>query len=154
MAHHRYRTVIVGGVCSDIRETWSENAGWFQSYSWPCGDSPFPERFPFTGKTTLGGGFKPFGKQRSIIKSKQPKIQMLVAGGTDKVEYLPEPDPTALTPLKMAFSAIGMALSIYFIVKYGKGKGFWYGLAIWVGTNAAASGVGYLVDSVVTPKPE
>jgi len=63
-------------------------------------------------------------------------------------------DGPVISPLQMGFSAIGIALSIYLIIKYGKGKGFWYGLAIWIGTNAAASGVGYLVNTAVTTKPE
>ena len=42
MARHRYVEVIVDGECKHERLTWSENAGWFTSGSWPCGESPYP----------------------------------------------------------------------------------------------------------------
>jgi len=58
----------------------------------------------------------------------------------------------SVSNLQLGISALGVALAIYVVMKYGKGKGFWYGLFLWIGTNAAVSGVGYLVDSAVTPK--
>lgn len=57
-----------------------------------------------------------------------------------------------VSPLQMGISAIGFAVAIFVVMKYGKGKGFWYGLFLYIGTSAAFSGVGYLADSVINGK--
>lgn len=50
------------------------------------------------------------------------------------------------TPLKMAFGAIGFALAIVVIMRYGKGKGFWYGAGLWVLINMSVAALYYIIS--------